>query len=71
MNRRGVSTCYTWTGTGNGTGSIGHNGSLLPSLSQTSAHISTWYNAFYLVPVTGPGPIPMQCEYTSFEVSEK
>ena len=40
------------TGTGNGTGTTGNNGST--PLSQTSVNIYTWYYTFHLVPVLVP-----------------
>ena len=54
-----------YTGTGNGTSTIGNNESW--SLSQTGVNISTWYCAIHLilVPVPAPGPFPCSVNVVS------
>ena len=45
-----------WWGTGNGTGTVGSNGSWSLPLARTSVNISTWY--FPFVPVAALVPFP-------------
>ena len=58
---------------GNGTGTIGNNGSQFLYLSWTSVNISPWYNTFHLVPVLVPIPysVDMSIELEILNVFDK